>query len=571
MNFPNKIMSFSLFSLRESTIIALTVLLSWGLMAGAGTQCYAFQIIAFAGVILFGLNTKRFFWWLIFPLIVVFSLYFPVGFSFGPVSKGYISALIATTATETYDFLASTPFWHFIVPVILIASSVLLKTYVQREKIVFCTPKYIALYGSALILSSLFFSLSGVDSTRKLMGYSKILPFWKLIVFFAACSLPILLFKMKQARFLAFIPIVFTCSALLCANISKDLHLVRKGPPYFLEILKENKKLQETVKTNDWIITSSQQKYKIYLIVIGESVRRDYMHAYGYPVKNTDFMDSVPGVVFNGFTSEGDGTIESLRRALTHSRPSGNSVNFSLNLVGLAKKAGLSTAWFSNQGFATDCDTPVSAIAFQSERAKWLEMSLTSHKSDEALLELLDQEVHRPDSRSKLIVLHLHGSHPSVCSSVKPEVYENRMHDSFYRESFCYVESIRNTDLLLSKAYSILRDNGNSFSMIYFSDHGLSHNIIGNALTLKHANPTKPHRDIPLFCASSDDTMHTSVKSRRFADSFTEGVAHWLGITTQQIPNPRNLFAPVPDNDIHGYKTLWNSRKEDPAVNIQEH
>ena len=134
MNFPNKIMSFSLFSLRESTIIALTVLLSWGLMAGAGTQCYAFQIIAFAGVILFGLNTKRFFWWLIFPLIVVFSLYFPVGFSFGPVSKGYISALIATTATETYDFLASTPFWHFIVPVILIASSVLLKTYVQREK-----------------------------------------------------------------------------------------------------------------------------------------------------------------------------------------------------------------------------------------------------------------------------------------------------------------------------------------------------------------------------------------------------------------------------------------------------
>ena len=555
-------------------IAAIALLISLGVLSGAGAECYLFQLIALAAAIVFSLNTKKIFWLILLPLIVILSLYFPVGFNFGPITKGYVSAFLATDMAEAGDLLKSIPLWHFFIPAILIFSVIALKITTDRYKISLCSVHLFAAFSISLIFSCILFLFSGIDEERKLLGMSsRIMPFWRIIVFsiltLGSLAAAKKLIKNSRANFA--IPILFSISALFCSYIAKDYHLPRKGIPYLIETIKENRLMQNTVQNNDWIVLSSKQNFRINLIIIGESVRRDYMHAYGYPVQNTDFMDSVPGVVFEGFTSEGDGTIESLRRVLTYSRPNGEKVNFSLNLIGLAKKAGMSTAWFSNQGFATDCDTPISAIASLAEQKRWLELSFAQKKLDSELLPLLKKEVARPDSRPKLIVLHLHGSHPSVCSSVPAERYKEKMKDAYYRESFCYVESLRDTDRLLGQAYQILKDSNSSFSMIYFADHGLSHNVIGNALTLKHSNPTRPHRDIPLLCASSSDTSHSHVRGKLFGDSFLEGVMNWLGITTQQIPNPRNIFTSVHDTDTHNYEKIWKSRRDDPPIDIREH
>lgn len=47
--------------------------------------------------------------------------------------------------------------------------------------------------------------------------------------------------------------------------------------------------LYQNMQKNDWlgIHQTEKTKYDYYVLVIGESARRDYFHAYGYPVKNT--------------------------------------------------------------------------------------------------------------------------------------------------------------------------------------------------------------------------------------------------------------------------------------------
>lgn len=42
------------------------------------------------------------------------------------------------------------------------------------------------------------------------------------------------------------------------------------------------------------------------------------------------------------------------------------------------------------------------------------------------------------------------------------------------KETSCYLYTMTQTDDLLSKLYAQLRNSGDSFSMVYFSDHGLA-------------------------------------------------------------------------------------------------
>ena len=63
--------------------------------------------------------------------------------------------------------------------------------------------------------------------------------------------------------------------------------------------------------------TLENSKYQDYVIILGESARKDYLHAYGYPVNDTPFMSSANGTLIDGMTSAGTNTVASLRLMLT--------------------------------------------------------------------------------------------------------------------------------------------------------------------------------------------------------------------------------------------------------------
>lgn len=73
-------------------------------------------------------------------------------------------------------------------------------------------------------------------------------------------------------------------------------------------------------------------------------------------------------------------------------------------------------------------------------------------------------------TQPQLIVLHLMGSHPQACDRTQGK-YETFVQS---KETSCYLYTMTQTDDLLRQLYEQLRNSGNSFSMVYFSDHGLA-------------------------------------------------------------------------------------------------
>ncbi|MCV5744634.1 hypothetical protein OFN42_30970, partial [Escherichia coli] len=90
---------------------------------------------------------------------------------------------------------------------------------------------------------------------------------------------------------------------------------IKKTEDAVTKVRLEMNELSKYAKRNDWqgIHQTEKTKYDYYVLVIGESARRDYFHAYGYPVKNTEFIDSTKGIIVTGLDSAGVYTIGSLR------------------------------------------------------------------------------------------------------------------------------------------------------------------------------------------------------------------------------------------------------------------
>ncbi|WP_239505923.1 sulfatase-like hydrolase/transferase, partial [Proteus mirabilis] len=171
-------------------------------------------------------------------------------------------------------------------------------------------------------------------------------------------------------------------------------------------------KLNELKKDSNWkAVSSFNPQYNTYVLIIGESARRDYHHAYGYPINNTPFMSSSNGVLIDGLVSGGTNTISSLRLMLTKPNTTNWEPDYSLNFIDLAKSAGIKTYWLSNQGFLGDSDTPISAIASKSD-SKFFTKSggyNSNNTSDFALIKKVEDVVKEHDDEHKLIVIHLYG------------------------------------------------------------------------------------------------------------------------------------------------------------------
>jgi len=94
------------------------------------------------------------------------------------------------------------------------------------------------------------------------------------------------------------------------------------------------------------------------------------------------------------------------------------------------------------------------------------------------------------------------------------------------------------TDDLLSKLYTQLQNTGDSFSMVYFSDHGLAFKERGKAVQyLAHDDKFQQNFQVPFMVLSSDDKKHRVIKARRSANDFLNFFAQWTGISAKEIAN----------------------------------
>ena len=341
------------------------------------------------------------------------------------------------------------------------------------------------------------------------------------------------------------------------------------------KVANELERLNRPDYSQGWgVSTRADGGYKNYVLVIGESARKDYHGAYGYPIANTPFMSASHGVLVDGFTGVGANTIDSLRLMLTKSDFQQWEPNYNLSFVDLARSAGLRTYWLSNQGSFGRVDTPISLIAGKSEYKKFLKTGSFDSKntSDLDLIELFKGIVDQPTEEARLIVLHLYGSHTNSCERIVDFRRIVEVKDSEYGYLNCYISSIEKTDFLLESLNGILEKAGEPYSMVYFSDHGMGHlkNEEQNYISLVHGRLSSSSYAVPLFKVASDDQdKRIECKSFKLGLNFVDGLAKWMHISNPKINGDYDLFNCVNDTNDYDMKShLQDMEKLDPAIDL---
>lgn len=329
--------------------------------------------------------------------------------------------------------------------------------------------------------------------------------------------------------------------------------------------------LSKSVKPS-WEVINCHPEKQVYVLVIGESARRDYMHAYGYPIENTPFMES-KGIIIDGAFSADDYTVPSIQKMFTLPTEDKSKDPLELNILDAANLSGFETFWLSNQGKINKKDTPITVIATRAKHSLWTKEHVDRDEKipDSSLLPLLRDAVSAsdPSNKPKLIILHLMGSHASVCERLHNQPLLGEVKDSYYRDPLCYVSSIKQTDSFLSEVNRILKDSGKSFSVIYLADHGVSHNVIKGKIVMNHAQPASAHRQIPLYQFDENEAPAKKIQATKFLSNMTEGVLHWLGIKTKQLPHPQDLFSPSSQDDVRNEIRSISTRRKDDAIDIR--
>lgn len=445
--------------------------------------------------------------WILWLSALIILLYHPTAALYGRPSFGIVASLLSTTQSEASEFL-STISWQTYLTSIIFSLWQIITARLSRH---IAAPAWRWYWSIPLFLIMAMMVLSTARKGYTIGGFP---------------------LRTQPLEFLA------------------DAYLQPKA--YFAELDKLKTDLSEP---DQWQINTVHQQYKNYVLVIGESVRADYMHLYGFKYNNTPFMDKHASLMMDNMLSAGPNTPISLLNGLTLSH--GQGISIQNNIITLAKKAGMETVWLSNQGALGQYDTSISAIAHQADKVIFLKKTgydFGDKTYDSQLLPYLGQILAQPALQPRLIVLHILGSHPDPCERLQTAPYQYVTNSN----SNCYIDSIRQTDHLLQQVYYQLQRTQQSFSLFYFSDHGLSHDknsyeknsLVKLSSILRHNDQFYQNYHIPLVLINSNQSGLKHNSARRSGLYLIDGIASWLGIKSPQLPYSQDFFNTTDSENI---------------------
>ena len=302
------------------------------------------------------------------------------------------------------------------------------------------------------------------------------------------------------------------------------------------------------------------------VVVIGESLRRGYMHCYGYSLENTPKLDSLIAdgsiIAYSDVISPATGTVESLTHVLTYLALGEEGIWYSYpNLVNILSQSDYKTFWVSNQEITGDYVQPLNVIARMSNVVRYVKMRTPA--SDWAPIDDVgyDMEVlpylRNYDSKKKTSVaqfIHLIGSHVDYTQRY-PKSYARFSSKDIEAEGdrACiadYVNSIYYNDAVVA---NIVKHYQNQKTLLfYFSDHGESlFDAPNKPKYFGHGLSLKSNVEIPFMVYVSPllREEHPELYERilRYKDRpivndlFTNSLLGLLGITNK-YSNPKLEF-----------------------------
>jgi lipid A ethanolaminephosphotransferase len=243
------------------------------------------------------------------------------------------------------------------------------------------------------------------------------------------------------------------------------------------------------------------------ILVIGEAARQDMLGIHGSELDTTPHLDRFARekpdhlLLFNDAVAASSYTRVSVPSMLSVSSTRYHSeISKHPGILKILKSADRDTVLISNQLESGFYDSFITAFMEDATRRTYLMDS--GHHYDEALIPLLVNELANPGETSRLIILHLAGSHydyeakyPPSEAFFQPNTFENH-----------YLNSLRYTDLVLQGIFDTIMALDHPVFMLYSSDHGEYVNDYGDGF-YDHGNRyilTRFEIDIPFLLAFNE-------------------------------------------------------------------
>lgn len=493
---------------------------------------------------------------------VICALYIPVGLSWGVINKGLISSFLGTRVSMGVEYLSALPKTSFVIQAAYVILAIVL--YLFSKKIFKTHKNHIFQNIFYLLIILLCFIIANhVHISSKYMNIVIILSLLVSALLFLFYKVRFELksddeeyrFKMNKNKsdnkemLLLFSKLMFlifiSCSLFKISYSSYKRNFYGNLEAGSYRYFKEKKYMNLLKDSNNWEVLekNKKHKYKNYVLVLGESVRPDYMHLYGYPVPNTPFLDSVNGTFMEHYYAAGAYTNVALTKSLYYFQDPANVESVFGNVVQLAKQAGFNTVWLSNAHNAWISD--IITLQFQANERV---INGVIQSDDDLLVQMSKfMEKNKSSDKPNLFILHTLGSHLNYCQRLKEKP---RWQMKINTDIDCYLQSIYQTDQWLKEMTERLAKHG-SYSVLYFSDHGVAHGKpSSDFVNLHHNHKWVSNFHVPLVVINSDDKEHKIIKARKSAFNFAYGFSEWLDIKEKHFNSDYCFFCENPDETI---------------------
>lgn len=297
-----------------------------------------------------------------------------------------------------------------------------------------------------------------------------------------------------------------------------------------------------------WKITSSgKRNYSNYVLILGESARRDFMSLYGFPYETTPHLKSTPKIYFSDFISTAINTTQGVPLLLALSQ--NGKVQEENNVLTLAKEAGMKTYWLSSEGFSGRFNVAQSRIASFADFKDF-----SQRNNDFGLIPILRKTLQNKED--KFIVLHTMGSHTNYCDRVRD--YDQSIVLGKNKLMDCYANSIKKADEFFHLVKSELDRAGVPYSLIFTSDHAVNFLKGKDGFKEVRNEKIKQSYEIPFVLTSSDMRETTEIHARRSAMNFCKFFASWINVQTNKTDNSYDFFEIKNDVPaVQGYTRIY--------------
>ena len=273
-----------------------------------------------------------------------------------------------------------------------------------------------------------------------------------------------------------------------------------------------DKHYESTTKKNSNI--TAKTKIKNIIMIIGESLQRDYMQIYGYKLADTPNMQKLLEtnhlIKFSDTISSSTYTNASLQRMLNFSNYESTLPWYdSLNIIDMFKILGYKTSWISNQEGFNKTQNIANSVSKRADNVIYLKYGDKDslEQVDEKLLPYISK-VAKNSSEYNFYIIHLMGSHvrydrryPKEFIKFKQnDINITKLNEKQNAQIADYVNSVLYNDYIINEIYSIFKDYESL--IVYASDHGET--LYRHKDILEHGVLNRFTLEIPLIFIGSD-------------------------------------------------------------------